>query len=382
MRNGGKDVSWILLVEPEQRFASAVARALTDTGCATHSLPHCSPDLLQQTLRQFKCSPDVAILDQSTLDTEAWPLCRTLKESEDPPFLIALVDGASGRDRLHAYDCGADDILQRPADVNELVAVVRHAQSRRQHLRALEQQLVNARTAAFAAMSTSSRVGQVVRFMQKTMDAKDAQAIADSLLEILQAMDLQGMLALTASNGCEYFSAPGKPSKQDVASVEAADKGQRLIETESHLIINDKHCVLLVHYRIDHDADKRGQLRDDLCVLVEAIESRICGLLLEREATHRRAMLDTSLRVLGRILEETDIFNREFTDSSTQIVSDMLEEMNLEFSNVDLCEEEEMRLATLLEMSNERLSNLFKEKRERDDIMQAILRKLFSTISL
>lgn len=374
-------MSWILLVEPEQTFASAVASALTDAGCTTHSLPKISKLKLHETLQQFNCTPDVVILDQSTLNGDAWEICRDLKDLEDPPFLVMLIAPACGQARLQAYDYGSDDILELPVDVAELVAAAQRAQSRRQHLRGLQQQLNYARTAAFSAMSTSSRVGQVVRFMQKTMDAKDCQSIAASLFEIMASMSLDGALALTATNGREYFAAAGAPAATDLAIIDGADPAKRIIESEAHLLINDRHCALLVHYQAEHDADTRGQLRDDLCILVEAIESRICGLLLEKEANQRRAVLDTSLRVLGRILEETDIFNREFTDSSSKIVGEMLEEMNLEFSNVDLNEEEEMRLASLLEMSNERLSNLFNEKRERDAIMQEILRKLLSTIS-
>lgn len=373
------NMSTVLLVHEDQEFAAAVSAHLDNNGFNTHWQRHGRPDQLL-TLFNDLVQPDIVILDPASQHESDWHFCRELKQFDDPPYLIFLTKEPSAAERIQAYDFG-DSILSESGNVAELAAAVRYGQNERLRRRELQQQVVLARSAAFVAMSTSSRVGQVVRFMQSTLGAHSTKEIADSLFEILGSMSLYGLLAFRLGAQPEYQSDRGVPAQDEIQALESAPASKRLLENGMTLIVQYQYCSLLVRNIPEDDPDVRGQLRDDLCILVEAIDSRCKGILVEREAERRRHLLQTSLRVLGKIVEETDTFNLDFTTQSTAIIGEMIGGMNDEFSMVDLNEEEEMRLVSLLDVGSSQLSELFDLKRNRDIVVHEIMHRLLAAIS-
>lgn len=374
------NMSNVLLVHEDEDFAAAVSAHLGSSGFNTHWQRRGQPDQLL-TLFQDLVQPDVVILDSASEQEGGWHFCRELRQFEDPPYLIFLTKEASEVERIHAYGYG-DSILSERGNMAELAAAVRRGQVERIRRRELQQQVVLARSAAFVAMSTSSRIGQVVRFMQSTLNAHSTKEIAESLFEILGSMSLYGLLVFRLNAQPEYLSDRGEPAADEIDALQRVPVSQRLLENGMTLIVQYPHCSLLVRNVPDNDPDVRGQLRDDLCVLVEAMDSRCKGILVEREAERRRNLLQTSLRVLGKIVEETDSFNLEFTAQSSAIIEEMIGGMNREFSVVNINEEDEMRLVALLDIGGGQLSGLFDLKRNRDSIVHEIMHRLLATISV
>jgi DNA-binding NarL/FixJ family response regulator len=375
---GGVTMKNVLLIDPDAGFASSVTHSLGKDGYLTVWQPALTPDMLLQIEL-----PDVVIFnvasDAQTFDN--LQLCREIKKSDDSPYLIALSPNTGDASWHHLYDSGSDSVLHKTSDVSTLSAAVRNAKSQKAHQRELQQQVVLARSAAFLAMSTSSRVGEVVRFMQSTLAAQTVSEIARSLFEILGGMSLYGMLAFRVGKNRDCFSDRGEINPVEVAILDAVPVSQRILEDGLTLVVQYPLCSLLIRNLPVDDADIRGQLRDDLCVLVEAIDARCKAIVLGHEAARRQQLLQTSLRVLNRIVSETDAFNLEFTQQSGEILADMTAAMNAEFSRADLKEEDEMRLVSVFESSGGRLGGLFDAKREREAIIHEIMQKLLSTIA-
>ncbi|MFS2186817.1 PleD family two-component system response regulator [Mucilaginibacter sp. Mucisp84] len=75
-----------------------------------------------QTLR-----PDVVLLDVMLGDMDGRDICKHLKNDpgmQDIPIII--VSASHGLHTMHEKQCGANDYLAKPFDVNELVNHVRH----------------------------------------------------------------------------------------------------------------------------------------------------------------------------------------------------------------------------------------------------------------
>lgn len=377
-------MGWVLCVGGAQSLFDDVAEVLVQADIATHCIPSASAASVKSLMERLGSRPGVAIIDQRTMSDEDLSLGYEIKNgaSEPIPYIVTLLAAdASGADRIHAYDCGADIIFRGAVDADELVTAIQQIFSRRRYMHELESQLGLARRTAFSAMTTSSRIGQIVRFMQLALEASSGDAVADCFYEIMQALDLRGMLFINGADGHKYYGGVSADMANDEVMLRQADTSRRLIEDASTLIVHDQHCALIVTNFDCFDDHNRGQLRDDLCILIEAIEARVCGLLLEKEGRHRRSLVDISVRVLSRILDETDIFNRQFTDDSSNIISAMLNDINVEFSSIDLKEEEEQRLISIVDGSSRNLHELFESKRKRDDILREILEKLFATLS-
>jgi DNA-binding response OmpR family regulator len=71
--------------------------------------------------------PDVVLLDVMLGDTDGRDICKLLKndpEMKDIPIII--VSASHGLHTMHEKQCGANDYLAKPFDMNDLISHVRY----------------------------------------------------------------------------------------------------------------------------------------------------------------------------------------------------------------------------------------------------------------
>jgi DNA-binding response OmpR family regulator len=71
--------------------------------------------------------PDVVLLDVMLGDTDGRDICKLLKSDpgmKDIPIII--VSASHGQHTMHEKQCGANDYLAKPFDMNDLIDHVRH----------------------------------------------------------------------------------------------------------------------------------------------------------------------------------------------------------------------------------------------------------------
>lgn len=71
--------------------------------------------------------PDVVLLDVMLGDMDGRDICKLLKNDpgmQDIPIII--VSASHGQHTMHEKQCGADDYLAKPFDMNDLISHVRH----------------------------------------------------------------------------------------------------------------------------------------------------------------------------------------------------------------------------------------------------------------
>lgn len=75
---------------------------------------------------------DAIVLDVMLPDLDGFELCRRLRESGNYVPVVMLTARNSAEDRVRGLECGADDYLVKPFELNELLARVRSVLRRRQ----------------------------------------------------------------------------------------------------------------------------------------------------------------------------------------------------------------------------------------------------------
>jgi DNA-binding response OmpR family regulator len=71
--------------------------------------------------------PDVVLLDVMLGDVDGRDICKLLKNDpgmQDIPIII--VSASHGQHTMHEKQCGANDYLAKPFDMNDLISHVRH----------------------------------------------------------------------------------------------------------------------------------------------------------------------------------------------------------------------------------------------------------------
>lgn len=99
----------------------------------------------------------VALLDRRVPDGDGIDLLATIRALREPPATIMLTALDDVRDRIRGLDCGADDYVAKPFDIDELLARVRAVQRRHQPADAHD---VTVGALTFDFINREARVGE------------------------------------------------------------------------------------------------------------------------------------------------------------------------------------------------------------------------------
>lgn len=110
----------LLLVEDDAHTAVRLLRGLQDEGFR----PLHAGDGAQGLAYARATRPDLVVLDAGLPCMDGFAVCRTLRAESVVPIIMLSANGHA-EDRVRGLELGADDVVARPFDVQELVARVR-----------------------------------------------------------------------------------------------------------------------------------------------------------------------------------------------------------------------------------------------------------------
>ncbi|NLG17154.1 MAG: response regulator [Fibrobacter sp.] len=69
-------------------------------------------------------NPSIVLLDVRLPDTDGWELCKKIKQNKPDSVVIFMTAATQKKDREEAEKAGADDFIEKPFDIGELVSLV------------------------------------------------------------------------------------------------------------------------------------------------------------------------------------------------------------------------------------------------------------------
>ena len=116
----------ILIVEDDKELAGLLTDFLRDEGYITSSVD--SGERAVQLFEQYGAR--LVVLDINLPDVNGFAVCSKLRENADTPILI--VSSRTGKeDKLNGFDLGADDYIEKPYDIDILIAKIKRIFKRR-----------------------------------------------------------------------------------------------------------------------------------------------------------------------------------------------------------------------------------------------------------
>ena len=123
---GGDFMTDILIVEDDKELADLLTDFLCEEGYVVSSV-----NSGERAVHLFeRYGARLVVLDINLPDMNGFAICSKLRENTDTPILI--VSSRTGReDKLNGYELGADDYIEKPYDIDVLIAKIKGIFKRR-----------------------------------------------------------------------------------------------------------------------------------------------------------------------------------------------------------------------------------------------------------
>ena len=123
---GGDFMTDILIVEDDKELADLLTDFLREEGYVVSSV-----NSGERAVHLFeRYGARLVVLDINLPDMNGFAICSKLRENTDTPILI--VSSRTGReDKLNGYELGADDYIEKPYDIDVLIAKIKGIFKRR-----------------------------------------------------------------------------------------------------------------------------------------------------------------------------------------------------------------------------------------------------------
>ena len=116
----------ILIVEDDKELASLLSDFLRDEGYTVSSVD--SGERAMQLFKQYGAR--LVVLDINLPDVNGFAVCSKLRENADTPILI-ISSRTDKEDKLNGFNLGADDYIEKPYDIDILIAKIKGIFKRR-----------------------------------------------------------------------------------------------------------------------------------------------------------------------------------------------------------------------------------------------------------
>ena len=321
--------------------------------------------------------PTLIILETNLSGPTGYELCEMINSdySSCVTCIIFVSARTSVEERIKGMDAGADDYINKPYDVLEIVAKVRSAIDILNAREGLKQQLDYASQTAFQAMSAQSEMGIILKGVQGVIEAQDFTNLCNSVFQCLMEFQLKTTLYYEETGTPHFVASPGRTStsmEQEIISV--VRKTER-IWTKGHRCIFTFGNTSLLVLNMPEDEEKAGRLRDSMCFLMEAFDVKTDAL------NKQQALVDAqnwqqSVKEITLLLTQASQDLQQSVEGSTSTIRTMMSELDMLLPSLGLEEDQEDRIHYITDSSAEKFSEAIQQTEQTSEVFTDVMNKL------
>ncbi len=329
--------------------------------------------------------PHAVLLDVMMPGVDGYQACRLLRDDylgADVP-VIFISGKVADEDILMAYDVGANEFLSKPVRLKELAIKLRQYIGLAKQKLQQQEQINSAHKMVFEAMTTSSEIGEILRFHEESYSASSFQSLAKLLLEAISKFSLKSSV-MFFTNTTRYFSddETDKPLERKILT---AFKDQpRIFSWKNRTFFNYQSFSVLVRNMPVDDEARYGVLKDQLCILLNGVEARVKSLLIEESNKKKAITLKVAADTIANMVMEIENDNVELSQKFEEVILKMEANISSDIIQFNLLEEEEKVLLEHIILATKESSRIFdtslEKEREYKQIMTKLLSELLSNV--
>jgi len=313
-------------------------------------------------------------------ESKLFQLGEELSESGDIqgiPVLI-VVSHDHGLDFLKALESGYDDVIDLSMAFDEISLRLNKAIFHRVAQSQLKSTADQAREMAFSAMSDSSDLGNNIQFLLNCNYCDNLDELGQMLFQSLQNYQVHCSVQMRSIYGDKNMEETGlaKDLESRLLS-ELKDKG-RYVDFGERCVINYGTVSLLIKNMPIDDEKKYGAIKDNLITLVQGTDSRVKSLEAQKSLQSERDFMSKLTSRLQEVLENLDESFQMVMKQSTELMDDLTLRFEETIMFLDLTEEQESTLETILKKGIESINHLYTDGARIDENFHKLINHLTS----
>lgn len=216
--------------------------------------------------------PDLILLDLLMPEMDGFEVCEHLKDDFDSREIpiIFITSSTCDDEKLKAYELGADDFINKPFNHDELNAKVSKTLAGTNRLKDANEMAMAAQQAAMIAMTNSSELGIILKFMEQAGECDSFEALATKLDEVCQNFGLICCFQFSYESQVVNIGHGCVDGSLEAKMITEAKKVGGIIGHGKRMFFNQPHISMLVKNMPVEDDDKCGRYKDNLAVLISS----------------------------------------------------------------------------------------------------------------
>ena len=364
----------IILIDDDKQFCCLVEDILEDEETNFTAL-HDYDEQCKAVLADS--DPQVVLLDINLPSAKGFEIADDILMEHDYAKIIFVSGLAEQADKEQAYKVGGFDYIDKPFSPQILQAKIDVAVKASVREKENSECLNNVRNSMFQAMTQASELGSLLRFTDESLQCTNLQELATKLFMLAEEMGLHGSISFFDKKGNQeiyYSDGIDRPLEKEIMA--SARHAGRLVDFGNRTMVNEQNVSFLIRDMPIDDEIRYGMLRDNICFIISALQSKFMLLAMEQEIQNKEQSIYTSNQVINQILSDLEENSLKFTAESTTLLDDMTSDMHHEFSSLNITEDEESRIMDILSSCSDNLHSLFTTNKEIDQGIRELLKDL------
>jgi len=333
--------------------------------------------------------PDIFLCDVNMPEMNGFEFCEAIKEnpamSQVPVIFISALDSAE--DVLKGYNVGGIDYLTRPFRPQELAMKVSNTLSLYNHMHKLESRAHKAKNTAFKAMNDAQRMKIVLGYMDSINLMNDPRKISEKLFDIFNDLNLKTSIFIKTIDNEYFYSSDNieRPMEKHLlykfvqSLPEYIDKTGRFKEFNGRMIITFDHVSLLIK---NYEIISCDDILDFITSLTSVINNRLSAIMVSIDAIRKRQKeVNQVAKLSAESLGELKARTKEYEKRIVYAMDHVLTQFNIEFSRLNLIEDEEEKLTSIVETAMQELTQIFCSGVDLERRFETVINKFSSLLS-
>ncbi len=325
--------------------------------------------------------PSAFLLDVKMPGRNGFDLCEELRfkpRYSHTPILFQTAE-LGLEEIVRGFESGANDYVTKPLQLDLLrLKLKKFLETHTSSLERIERGM----RIAMKAMENGSEIGVVNQFLEGLRDCDTFSALADHTIDKLKIFGVNAVLVLRhLDNATTLRSSTKSNNAFEFELLNQKNNFGKIKTFGNRCLFTFSHCSLLVR-NMPECEEKAGRYRDHLASLLNGVDSRLLSLVAEERLRHvQKGRVQKALLDLGDNLET--VLNRfKEHDSGTRVIlEEFLEEIRVGYAYLDLLEEQEQHLETIVSKFSGRLANRQTDGIEIDKSFSALIATLEGVVT-